>query len=193
MTEAQILLLLAVRLRSRAAADDIKETFITLGGEAPRFESLLADAESLDQVRVRGEEPRRSLTGAGEAELAAHLGAETERVGRADLVTAYEAFLPLNRAFLAALSTSASPGDVAVAEVASLVVRLGPVLAALEEKLDRFAGYAARFAAAVSRAGTDPRWVAGASIDSIHTIWFELHEHLLATLGRDRSQESALQ
>jgi hypothetical protein len=26
-------------------------------------------------------------------------------------------------------------------------------------------------------------------IDSYHTVWFELHEDLLATLGRQRSQE----
>ena len=26
-------------------------------------------------------------------------------------------------------------------------------------------------------------------VDSVHTIWFEFHEHLLATLGRDRTSE----
>ena len=33
-------------------------------------------------------------------------------------------------------------------------------------------------------------WVSGARIDSYHTVWFELHEDLLTSLGRDRSQEA---
>lgn len=188
MIEPPILLLLAVRLRSRAPAAAIHETYLTLGGHDEEFESLLAAAEAQDHVRVRGDEARRSLTGAAQAELAAHLAADTERVGRADLGTAYEAFLPLNRAFLASLSR-----DAAASELAALIVRLGPILAAIEARLDRFSGYADRFATAIERAARDPVWIASPRLDSIHTIWFELHEHLLATLGRDRTQESSSQ
>jgi pyruvate,orthophosphate dikinase len=32
-------------------------------------------------------------------------------------------------------------------------------------------------------------WIARPTIDSYHTVWFELHEHLLATLGRTRTDE----
>ena len=35
----------------------------------------------------------------------------------------------------------------------------------------------------------DAEWITSPTRDSIHTIWFELHEHLLATLGRDRTTE----
>ena len=184
MTDAQILVLLATRLRSRASAAAIGVTFATLGGDQGVFPQLLAEAGRLDQVRIRGEQERWSLTAAGGAELAAHLGVETDRVGRADLVVAYEAFLPLNRAFLAALA-----GGDSLAVLEDLVVRLGPVLAALSSQLSRFDGYAKRFAAALGSAVTDPRWIASPSVDSVHTIWFELHEHLLATLGRARADE----
>lgn len=184
MIESRILLLLAVRLRSRAVAKEIAETFVGLGGDAHEMATLMTSAKSLDQIRVRGDESRRSLTGAGQAELAAHLLAESKEVGRADLGTAYEAFLPLNRAFLASLSA-----DVSLPELSALVAQLSPILAALETKLDRFRFYRARFAHALEQAEVDVTWISSPSVDSIHTIWFELHEHLLATLGRDRTRE----
>lgn len=184
MTDAQILVLLAARLRSRGGAAALEATFVELGGDRPAFPALLDEAERLEQIRSRGEERRRSLTDAGEAELAAHLAAESVRVGRADLITTYEAFLPLNRQFLAALASGAG-----VAELAVLIGRLDAVLRALADQLARFHGYRARFDHALRRAETDPAWIAGPSVDSIHTIWFELHEHLLATLGRNRIEE----
>jgi hypothetical protein len=42
---------------------------------------------------------------------------------------------------------------------------------------------------AVSEAVDDPAWVDAPGLDSIHTVWFELHEHLLASLGRARVDE----
>lgn len=184
MTDPGVLLLLAVRLRGRGTAAAVRATFVLLGGDDGGFAGLLADAESLEQVRVRGQEERRSLTGAGEAELAAHLALETDRVGRADLVTAYEAFLPHNRALLAVLSQSPSPEL-----LGELVDRLGPVLRALVERLARFGSYEDRFADALAKAAIDPAWMTSPSVDSVHTVWFELHEHLLATLGRSRVDE----
>jgi DNA-binding GntR family transcriptional regulator len=184
MTDAQILVLLAARLRSRGGSAALEAAFVELGGDRPAFPALLDEAERLEQIRSRGEEGRRSLTDAGEAELAAYLAAESVRVGRADLMTAYEAFLPLNREFLAALASEAG-----LAHLAMLVDRLDPVLHALAAQLGRFGGYRTRFDHAFRQAETDPVWVAGPSVDSIHTIWFELHEHLLATLGRNRSEE----
>lgn len=184
MTDPSVLVLLATRLRSRAAAEAVGGTFAELGGDPDEFAALLGEAERLEQVRCRGEEARRSLTGAGEAELAAHLAAEATRVGRADLGTAYEAFLPLNREFLAAVSEGKP-----LAEIEALVTRLQPILDALVARLDRFAAYQHRLAAAVDAAADDADWVASPLIDSVHTIWFELHEHLLATLGRNRTQE----
>ncbi|MEQ8840400.1 MAG: hypothetical protein RIB98_05435 [Acidimicrobiales bacterium] len=179
-----MLVLLALRLRSRAPTAAVVETFDSLGGAGERGAELLAAAEALDQVRRRGEEMRWSLTPAGSAELAAHLAAETDRAGRADLITAYEAFLPQNRAFLAAVSSGSS-----LAEVRGLVDELVPVLRALTARLARFGGYEYRFSVALARAADDDEWIARPSVDSVHTIWFELHEHLLATLGRDRTQE----
>jgi DNA-binding MarR family transcriptional regulator len=69
--------------------------------------------------------------------------------------------------------------------------KITPVLADLTLALDRFGGYGPRLAAALARARAgEPAYVAGAMIDSYHSVWFELHENLLVTLGRDRSQET---
>lgn len=185
MTDPAVTILLATRLRSRAPRDAIAVTDALLGGDPSTFDDRLAEAETLGQVRVRGEEERRSLTGAGEAELAAHLGVETDEVGRADLTTAYEAFLPLNRAFLAAVQMPQVPHDA----LREMVVDLEPILEALTTALPRFSGYRARFTTALDLALMDPDWIAAPTRDSVHTVWFELHEHLLATLGRDRTAE----
>jgi hypothetical protein len=65
-----------------------------------------------------------------------------------------------------------------------------PVCAALAAVLERFDGYGERFATALDRVrGGDLDWFTKPMIDSYHTVWFELHENLLATLGIQRAKE----
>lgn len=74
-----------------------------------------------------------------------------------------------------------------VAQLEKLVARLDPLLDALAGHDPRFAGYARRFAAALE--GIDAgrhELVSSPTADSLHTVWFEFHEDLLRTLGRDR-------
>lgn len=56
--------------------------------------------------------------------------------------------------------------------------------------LGRYGHYAPRLGRALAgaRAG-GVEWVTRPVIDSYHTVWFELHEDLLASLGRRRSDE----
>ena len=37
----------------------------------------------------------------------------------------------------------------------------------------------------------EPDWFTSPRIDSYHTVWMELHEHLLVALGLERGPESA--
>ena len=68
--------------------------------------------------------------------------------------------------------------------LAGLAQSVRPVGDRLEHALARFAGYPDRFAAALNRADLGGRkWVDEPGIDSCHTVWFQLHEDLLATLG----------
>jgi hypothetical protein len=182
------LILLAVRLRSRGSAEAIRQTFVHLGGdESCDIEAELAVAEAAGRIRSRGDERRRSLTPTGEGELSALLAAETDDVGRADLTAAYEAFLPLNHEFLSVVT--ALEGDERRARLGRLTQRLAPLLVSLSSCLQRFDGYPARLDRALANAETDAAWVDSPGLDSVHTIWFELHEHLLATLGRNRTAE----
>lgn len=190
-TPDDLLVLLAVRLRSRGQLDAVSATVGHLGGDAAQTAVFLRGAEELGQVRHRGTPARWSLTPAGEAESAALLSLEIDGPTRADLTTAYEAFLPVNRTFLTLLSQPGpSPAAGLTADaVSSLVDELRPILDALAGHLARFGSYRSRFAGALQRIPTDPRYLDGPSVDSVHTIWFELHEHLLATLGRARTDE----
>jgi hypothetical protein len=72
-------------------------------------------------------------------------------------------------------------------ELADLAQALAPLDRCLTDALPRFGGYARRFAAALARARAgERRWVDGTGLDSCHTVWFELHEDLIATLGLNR-------
>ena len=48
--------------------------------------------------------------------------------------------------------------------------------------------FLARCCEALDRADAgDPRWVSAIELASLHTLWFQLHEHLLRALGRERT------
>ena len=76
-----------------------------------------------------------------------------------------------------------------VDRLGSLHDKAVPVLEALAKCLPRFMRYLARLEAALSRAEDGERaWVSDATIDSYHTVWFELHEDILRVLGRAREE-----
>jgi len=69
--------------------------------------------------------------------------------------------------------------------------RARPVLTGLATALPRFAGYADRLQHALDQVRAGRReWFDKPLIDSYHSVWFELHEDLLATLGLERSTET---
>lgn len=76
-----------------------------------------------------------------------------------------------------------------IAKLDKLVQRLSPLLDALAGHDPRFAGYTRRFAAA-QQAVDEGRheMVSSPTADSLHTVWFEFHEDLLRTLGRERTE-----
>lgn len=75
-------------------------------------------------------------------------------------------------------------------ELMDLADALSELMAELDARLPRFSRYPRQFSAALerSRAG-DHQWVAGVGLLSCHVVWAELHEDLLSSLGRDRSEE----
>ncbi|GAB3202133.1 hypothetical protein GCM10027261_38850 [Geodermatophilus arenarius] len=62
---------------------------------------------------------------------------------------------------------------------------LRPV-ADLDPLVDRFLD---RIGAALTRAeGGETDYVSGVRVDSVHTVWFQMHEHLLRLTGRERPE-----
>jgi hypothetical protein len=67
---------------------------------------------------------------------------------------------------------------------------LEPILDRLEAALDRYAGYRPRFERSLDLLQDgESDWFTKPTIDSYHTVWFQLHEDLLDTLGIDRASE----
>lgn len=147
-----------------------------------------------------------SLTERGRAHGEQALAAELAAVpgGRAAVEATYATFLPLNDRLQRACTgwqLRPRPGDplaendhtdpawdgLVVSELDDLARELVAVVHELTAVLDRFAGYDRRFSAALDRVmAGDRSWVNATGVDSCHTVWFELHEDLLATLGLTR-------
>ncbi len=65
-----------------------------------------------------------------------------------------------------------------------------PICDGLGDALARFGTYGPRLAAARVRVEAGEHdWMTKPMIDSYHSVWFELHEDLLATLGIERGSE----
>lgn len=73
--------------------------------------------------------------------------------------------------------------------IEKLVGRLIQLIRVLSDHDSRFDRYAVRFTRANDRvAGGDLAYVSSPTIESVHNIWFEFHEDLLRTMGRERSE-----
>ena len=148
-----------------------------------------------------------SLTPDGRAEYARCAAAELEEAGARDEVhAAYEEFLSVNPDLLAACTswqlrqvgdsqvvndhTDAAYDGRVIADLAAVHQRVQPLLATVAGVLERFGHYPTRLGHAlkcVQSGATE--WFTKPLIDSYHTVWFELHEDLLSTLGLQRAAE----
>ena len=175
---------------------------------------LLTALETAGHARHR--EGRMSgwmLTSDGRAHGEALLGVELDDAGcRGEVEGAYSRFLEGNQGFLGLCTDwqlrpdSADPSgdpivndhsdpaydEAVIARLTETDSAVQPVCTALAAVLDRFGGYGERFTTALDRlTGGDLDWFTKPMIESYHTVWFELHENLLATLGIQRSKEHA--
>lgn len=156
-------------------------------------------------VRRDGRLSGWALTKEGRAEQQRLAAGELDATGTRDAVrAAYERFLPRNAEMLTVCTDWQVRGEVPndhgdAAYDRSVLDRLRaidegirPVLGDLAAALDRYGCYGPRFANALAQLDAGAlEYFTKPIIDSYHTIWFELHEDLLSSLGIERSQEGS--
>jgi pyruvate,orthophosphate dikinase len=196
-------LLRSVRLKGLADARLIAETIGGAEDEVAQSCGTLV-ARGLLAATARG----LRLTGDGRILLAELSAAERAGLDDSALQEAYGAFCRVNDRLKAAISAwqtrqshadDPAPARDAAARERAIIDRLAeihaataPVLAVFERLVPRLARYRTRLDAAIGRIGAgDHAFIARPIIDSYHTVWFELHEDLLALTGRSRADEAA--
>lgn len=109
--------------------------------------------------------------------------------GQAAVRRAFTGFVALNAQFLEAITAwqLRSQHDALLDDLAAIVRSVYPLLDLAAGPLPRFAVYRPRLSQAVGMALVGAaQWVDGLEVDSVHRVWFELHEDFLATLGMVR-------
>jgi hypothetical protein len=150
-----------------------------------------------------------SLTDAGRAVNEQRLAAELDRAGARHLVAGVHArFLPLNRRFAEACTdwqirpTRLDPmafndhtdwrwDDRVLQTLASVGTSFTRLCDQLAAALARFGGYADGYSSALGKVHAGQRgWVDAPDRDSLHILWIQFHEDLLATLGIPRGSDT---
>lgn len=194
-SEPALLALHGARLKGFAEADAIAEL---VGLPLAEVEAPLAVADAQRWAKHRtGRLSGWMLTAAGKAADEAALAAELDVAGgRAELTEAYRRFLAHNAGLLelcTAWQTDQAGDRAALDRLAELNAAVQPVCDDVAALLVRFGSYGPRLDEACQRARAGAHdWFTKPTIDSYHTVWFELHEDLLATLGVERAREGAV-
>ena len=187
---------------------DTDELVLRTGARRADLEALLAELLAAALVVYRsGRLAGWQLSVDGRSRSEALLRDEVDGAGvRTRLESAFDRFDPLNTEFLA-LCRSWQLRDGPDGEVPNdhldpahdhwVVGRLErfhdsavPLVEELGGALPRFVSYARLFGRALLRVQTgETAWFTSPTTSSYHTVWFELHEDLLATLGRRRTSK----
>ena len=170
---------------------------------------LDAESELIDLAvaglvtRVAGDFGGWGLTEAGRAADAERIAGELESAGTRTIVAgAYDAFLVLNPELLdlcTAWQTRSVDGKITpndhtddgydarvLDRFTAFDQRADPVCADLSAAMLRFQRYRVRLTDALARARSGALDYVSDNLESYHTVWFQLHEDLLATLGIPR-------
>jgi hypothetical protein len=192
----ELTLLQAVRLKGRVRAADLAAT---LDEEARAVDSMIRE---LTEAGLLVSGPTVRLSPAGRARLDELLADERRTIDDESFARIYDEFRSANREFKAVVSQwqlrNGEPNDHADADYdAAVLSRLDgvnrsvlPILASASAQLPRLDAYSAKLSAALDKihAG-DAVWFARPTIDSYHTVWFELHEELIGAAGLTRHDE----
>lgn len=204
-TREELRVVHALRLKSFADTPVVAEAAGVPEDRAKAVLESLAEAEHVRyrEGRMTGWMLLPSGRDHGEKLLAAQLDAAGKR---AELEALYRRFLEHNQPFLGLCTdwqvrdvdgeqVPNDHGDAAydaeiIGRLAAADAEMQPICSELAAIFPRFAHYGPKFAEALTRVQSgDIDWFTKPMIESYHTIWFELHEDLLASLGIDRASE----
>ncbi|KQZ75686.1 PEP-utilizing enzyme [Nocardioides sp. Root151] len=163
--------------------------------DAERIATVLAGTDEAGHTKSRsGRISGHMLTPAGKSRHVLLRGDSVEADALADVSAAYEDFLAPNRVFkqfTTDVQLNGLGGDALTGRLDAIHEDVVRVLArASESGLSWFATYERRFSEALERLrGGDSSALARPMSNSYHDVWMELHEDLLATLGRERADE----
>jgi hypothetical protein len=207
-SDAMTLTLLGLRLKGFGGPDAIAE-LTGLDEATVQAQLEKAAADELVMHREGGAISGWAILPPGRTLGEELLGAELDKVGGRDTVqAAYEDFLHLNRQMLQLCTDwqvvkGADGGETinqhddadydaaVIGRLKALHEDLVPILEELTGLLPRYGPYEPRFESALERLDAgELEYFTKPLIASYHTVWFELHEDLLATLGIDRASES---
>jgi hypothetical protein len=203
-SETRLLVLHGLRLKGFGEAAAVGAL---VGLDPAEVDAHLQSCRSSELVLYReGRLTGWALTPGGRDEQERLLKAELAACGAREVVdNAYHRFLALNHDLLEVctswqMTDEATLNDHTDATYDARVIdrlhdlhgKVEPILGDLEETLERYRGYRPRLEAALTKLRSgDADWFTKPLIDSYHTVWFQLHEDLLNTLGIERSQEGA--
>lgn len=205
-SDARFLCLHVLRLKGFAEAAAVAAITGIDEGEVERHLRSLAD-EGLVLHR-EGRISGWSLTSEGRAAHAAATAAELDASGEREAVeSAYRRFLDVNQELLATCTawqlrdvggtqvvndhTDPAYDQEVIDRLVAIHDRVRPVTADLRSCMARFEAYGRRLREALERVvAGEHEWFTKPVIDSYHTVWFEMHEDLLATLGIERTSEA---
>jgi pyruvate,orthophosphate dikinase len=146
------------------------------------------------------------LTEDGKALGGEMMAADRELWGEANAAEALDAFLPLDDRMKTIVTawqmrefqgqqvindhTDAAHDAAVLADFTSFHGEAGPWVGSLSSSHPRLARYRARLERAANLVGDgDHPYIASPTVDSYHSVWFELHEDLILLAGRTRADE----
>lgn len=187
LPEERFLLLNALWLRKMATRGTMEENAGLSGAAA---ESALRSVEELEYIRELGD--YYVLTDPGRRAILEHYDREYAGLRiEPEFLEWYERFESYNSRFLSLMSTWQTESDEAQERTYSrlerVVERHVEALKVAVRWVPRYGHYAARFERSLEHVDSGRSdYVSSPMVDSLHNIWFEFHEDLLAVLGRPR-------
>ena len=205
-SESNLLILHTLRIRGFV---ELSEIVISTRLKVEEVESHLDSFKENNLVNYReGRIEGWMLTQEGRGRSQQLVTSELESSGfREEINSNYQDFLSSNQKFLSLCTdwqlrtvngeqeindhSDTAYDEEVIARLVDINSEIQPVCKSLADSLNRFEGYSRRFSEALHKVqNNEPEWFTKPMIDSYHTIWFELHENLLVTLGIERTKET---